>query len=169
MLHTMQKFSYYIIVGLVAVVLLCGCSLTKKKPVVDHLSHKNNQDIEQQLLDTAQSIERSLALLAMSQEANNPPLINTAPLLTPEGGMGGTADIDWTGPIEPLLRKLADLTDYKLKVLGSEPSIPIIVSITQTKAVIADIVKNASLQAGKQANIMIFPANKIIELRYRSG
>ena len=108
-------------------------------------------------------------MLAMTQESNNHPIINTAPLVTPEGGMGGTADIDWTGPIEQLLHKLADLTDYKVKILGAEPAIPIIVSITQTKAVIADILKNASLQAGKRANIMVFPANKIIEIRYNSG
>lgn len=167
MYNILQKFLLIIIINLTTC-LVCGCSLTNKKPNPEPVAC-NNKEIEKQLLDTAQSIERSLALLAMSQESNNPPLINTAPLLTPEGGMGGTADIDWTGPIEPLLRKLADMTDYNLKILGSEPTIPIIVSITQNKAVIADIVKNASLQAGRQANIMVFPANKIIELRYRSG
>ena len=147
---------------------LFGCSLTKKK-THEAANVVNNKEIEQQLIETAQSIERSLAVLAMTQESNNPPLINTAPLITPEGGMGGTADIDWTGPIEPLLHKLADMTDYNLKILGNDPAIPIIVSITQNKAVIADIVKNASLQAGKRATVMVFPANKVIELRYRSG
>jgi defect-in-organelle-trafficking protein DotD len=164
---------------IISIVMVCislfGCSLTKKKaetvPKEKSTTKEvvNNKEIEQQLIETAQSIERSLATLAMTQENNNPPLINTAPLITPEGGMGGTADIDWTGPIEPLLHKLAEMTDYNVKVLGNEPSIPIIISITQNKAVIADILKNAGLQAGKRANVMVFPANKIIELRYSSG
>lgn len=128
-----------------------------------------NQSIEEQLITSAKSIEKSLANLAASQEMNNIPVLNTAPLITPEGGMGHTADIDWTGPIEPLLQKIAAMTNYNLKILGSPSTIPIIISITQTKAIIADILKNASLQAGKRVNIVVFPANKIIELRYRFG
>ena len=61
-----------------------------------------DSDIGSQLVASARSIEKSLATLAAAQEINNIPVLNTAPLLTPEGGMGGTADIDWTGPLEPL-------------------------------------------------------------------
>lgn len=125
-----------------------------------------DKEVQKELIAAARSIESSLALLARTQADNNVPLLNTIPLITPEGGMGGTADIDWTGPIEPLIRKLADMTDYKLKILGSEPTIPIIVSISQDKAVIADILKNAGMQAGKRANIVVFPANRVIEVRY---
>lgn len=147
---------------------LIGCSVTNKKSTTTTTDLSPANEIEQQLLATAQSIERSLATLAMAQETNNPPLINTAPLVTAEGGMGGTADIDWTGPVEPLLHKLAEMTNYHLKVLGNEPAIPIIISITQNKTIIADILKNACLQVGKRANIMVFPATKIIELRYNA-
>jgi defect in organelle trafficking protein DotD len=157
--------------NLYLVIILCaslsGC-ITKKQPKHPENSI-NNAEIESQLTDIARSIERSLGTLALTQETTNPPLLNTAPLVTPEGGMGGTADIDWTGPIEPLIQKLAEMTDYKLKVLGTSPAISIIVSITQQKAIIADILKNTSLQAGKRANIMVFPANRVIELRYRAG
>lgn len=125
-----------------------------------------NNMVEQELLAASRSVQNSLALLARAQEEHTMPLLNTTPLVTPEGGMGGTADIDWTGPIEPLVRKLAEMTDYKLKVLGSDPGIPIIISISQNKAVIADILKNAGMQAGKRASIVVFPANRVIEIRY---
>lgn len=149
---------------------LIGCSSVIQKSEVERpVTVVKNPEIEKQLAEAAISIERSLGTLAMTQETSNPPLLNTAPLVTPEGGMGGTADIDWTGPIEPLIHKIADMTDYRLKVLGNEPAIPIVVSISQNKAVIADILKNTSLQAGKRANIMVFPANRVIELRYRTG
>ncbi len=127
-----------------------------------------NSEVETQLIAASRSVETSLSLLARSQDDKSMALLNTAPLITPEGGMSGTADIDWTGPIEPLVRKLADMTDYKLKILGNAPAIPIIVSIFENKAVIADILKNAGMQAGKRANIVVFPANRVIEVRYAS-
>src|SRR5437867_2033513 len=57
--------------------------------------------VEGQLMASAKSIERSLAVLAGAEEAENAPILNTGPLVTPEGGMGGTIDIDWTGPVGP--------------------------------------------------------------------
>ena len=153
----------------------CSCSRIKnrvnraKNNISNNKYPTNDTDIGSQLASAAKSIEKSLAILAASQEINNIPVLNTIPLITPEGGMGTTADIDWTGPLEPLLEKLANMTNYNLKIMGTTPSIPIIVSITQEKAIIADILKNACLQAGKRANIVVFPASKIIELRYRFG
>ena len=146
---------------------LTGCNSALSKST-DYNTARTpiNNDIAAELLAAAKSVESSLALLARNQDDSNIPLLNTAPLLTPEGGMSGTADIDWTGPIEPLVRKLADMTDYKLKILGNAPAIPIIVSISQDKAIIADILKNAGMQAGKRANIVVFPANRVIEVRY---
>lgn len=143
--------------------------LNNNDHVIISSKSSTDADIGGQLVAAARSIEKSLATLAAAQEISNIPVLNTAPLLTPEGGMGGTADIDWTGPIEPLLEKIASMTDYTLKTLGSKPTIPIIVSVTQNHAIIADILKNASLQAGKRASVVVFPANKIIELRYRFG
>ena len=144
--------------------LLAGCSAVKKQGATS--TKPKMSKIEQELLSTARSIEKSLGTLSLTTNNTALPLLNTSQLVTPEGGMGGTADIDWTGPLAPLIKKIADLSDYHIKVLGKEPAIPIMVSIVQSKAVIADILKNAGLQAGRRANIMVFPQNRIIELRY---
>jgi len=145
---------------------LVGCVGT---PLKHHTKNSvETLTLEKKLVEAANSIERSLGTLAMLQEHKAPPLLNTEPLITPEGGMGVCADIDWTGPIEPLIRKLAELTNYRVKILGNEPAIPIVVSISQEKAIVADILKNAGLQAGKRANLLVFPANRIIEIRYEA-
>jgi defect-in-organelle-trafficking protein DotD len=163
----MNKIYFKTIICIILGLNLLGCSSALRQNTQASASKvPYNSVVEQELIAAAKTIEGSLALLARSQEENNVPLLNTAPLVTPEGGMSGTADIDWTGPIEPLVRKLADMTDYKLKVLGNAPTIPIIVSISQDQAVIADILKNAGMQAGKRANIVVFPANRVIEVRY---
>lgn len=148
------------------IITLAGCS---GSPLTHNTrANVDTSELEQKLVVAAESIERSLGTLALLQESKTPPLLNTAPLITPEGGMGGCANIDWTGPIEPLVRKIAEMTDYRVKVLGNEPAIPIIVSISQDKVVLADVLKNAGLQAGKRASIYVFPANRVIEIRYEA-
>ncbi len=157
----------YIVIGVLTGCQLTGCNSALRQNVQANASNvPYNVSVEKDLLTSAKTIENSLALLARAQTDENVPLLNTTPLVTAEGGMGNTADIDWTGPIEPLIRKIADMTDYKLKILGNSPTIPIIVSISQDQAVIADILKNAGMQAGKRANIVVFPANRVIEVRY---
>lgn len=125
-------------------------------------------NIESQLLNTAKSIEQSLTTLAAAEKAESPPILNTAQLITSEGGMGGKVDVDWTGPIGPLVVKLGALTNYRVKFLGTEPAIPILISINAKETVIADVLQNASLQTGKRAHILVFPASRLIEVRYLS-
>jgi len=128
----------------------------------------DNDEIRTGLLTAATSIESHLAELKAAQQQRKPALLNTAKLITPEGGLGGSADIDWTGPIAPLINSIAKRTDYRMKILGSEPAIPVIVSITQKNAILADILKNAGMQGANRASIVVYPETRIIELRYQS-
>lgn len=123
-------------------------------------------DVEKQLKKTAISVEDSLRTLALTQQVYAKEPINTDILVTPQGGMGGTANIDWSGPIEPLLEKIGNLTHYRVKVLGSLPAVPIIVTLSARDQVIADILKDAGIQAGKRANLVVYPTSRVIELRY---
>lgn len=124
--------------------------------------------VETQLIKTAKSIERSLSVLAAAQQAEDPPILITGPLVTPEGGMGGTMDIDWTGPVGPLVERIARMTNYRVKFLGTEPAIPIVVSITGRRLVVAEVLQNVSFQAVKRAHVLVFPTNRVIEVRYTS-
>ena len=124
------------------------------------------QTVDEQLLQAASSIEKSLFVLAAAEKVENPPILNTAPLITPEGGMGGFIDVDWTGPLGPLVDKIAKLSGYRVKTLGNEPPIPVVVSISAKQAILAEVLQNASFQAGRKATILVFPSNRVIEVRY---
>lgn len=126
----------------------------------------DDQSSEERLVSAAESIDKSLNTLAAAQQAKSPPVLRIGPLITPAGGMGEKADIDWVGPIGPLLDKIACMTDYRVKTLGEAPAIPIVVSITSKNTVIAEILQNASLQAGQRTQILVYPENRVIELRY---
>lgn len=164
MINQYQKCLIMSIVLMPLLVNLTACAPVK--PAVPANYGSQDIDINERLSCVAKSIEQSLRTLAAAQETEAMNAINTAPLITAKGGMGCKANLDWSGPIEPLLKEVARLTHYKVKVLGNSPAIPIIVSITADGRVMADILKDAGLQAGKRANLVVYPASKIIELRY---
>jgi defect-in-organelle-trafficking protein DotD len=126
-------------------------------------------DVEYQLMKSAMSVEDSIRTLAGTQDIFTKNAINTDILVTPQGGMGELASIDWSGPIEPLLEKIGLMTRYRVKVLGPIPPIPVIVSISCRERLVADILKDAGLQAGKRANLVVYPTSRIIELRYSAN
>ena len=144
-------------VVLSSTILSSGCAETKKY---------NMTDVDYQLLQSAMAVEDSLRTLAAAQETEAQQAINTDILVTPQGGMGGKATLDWSGPIEPLLQRIAQMSTYRFKVLGPIPPIPVIVTIAAQDRVIADILKDAGLQASKRANIVVYPKHRVIELRY---
>ena len=121
---------------------------------------------ETELSRLARSIEHSLRTLAAAEQVPIATALNTDPLLTADGNMGKKITLDWSGPIQPLIQQLADMTGYQLKTFGNAPAIPVIVSVVATNTTIADVVKDAGLQAGARANVVVFPKNKVIELRY---
>ncbi|HET9843242.1 MAG TPA: type IVB secretion system lipoprotein DotD, partial [Gammaproteobacteria bacterium] len=123
-------------------------------------------NVDQQLSSAAYSVQESLHALAAAKEPHELNAINTELLVTPEGGMGNPVTIDWSGPLEPLLYRLGGLSHYSVKVLGPSPAIPIIVTMHVENRRVADILKDAGLQAGNRANIVVYPESKIIELRY---
>ncbi len=165
----------YAILTVLSLTLQSACSVLQATPPQStpmNLSSTGSKDpfnprtIEDQLVHAAESIEQSLGVLAAAEQAESPPILDTAPLITPEGGMHGKVDLEWTGPLAPLVQKIADLSHYRVKFLGKEPPIPILISISAKAALMADVLQNASLQAGKRAYILVFPKDKIIEVRY---
>lgn len=145
------------ITSLIPVMILAACS---SKPTYQMT------DVDKHIELAALSVEESLRTLALTQQVNAKEPINTDILVTPQGGMGGVTSIDWSGPIEPLLEKIGNLTRYRVKVLGPIPPVPVIITLAAREQVIADILKDAGIQAGKRANLVVYPTSRVIELRY---
>lgn len=140
---------------------LTGCQLPKRPPRVAPLTIA-----EQQLLDTASSIEMSLRELAASNAKPARNALNTEPLMTTRGGMAHPVNIDYAGPIGPLLDKIGKMAQYQVKVLGPTPAVPVIVSVHGKSRPLAELLKDAGLQLGERGDVVVYPQNRIIELRY---
>ncbi len=120
---------------------------------------------ESKLAEAATHVTQSLAQLEQMQKASTPPEKQVVDI--ERYHVLGTASLDWTGPIEPLMTTIAKQLDYKLRVLGKQPAVPIIISITADNTPLADIIKDTDFQAGTKANVYVYPHLKILELQYQ--
>jgi defect-in-organelle-trafficking protein DotD len=153
-------------------IILGGCTSTVKNEVSLHYvpvnqapAELNNQDAQVQLAEAASSVGKSLQQLSAMQMAVTPK--TSVPEIDAQTtGMTQSASLDWYGPVLPLLEQIGKATGYKVQVLGDAPSIPLIVSISVNNQVMADILRNVAYQAHNKADIQVYPAKRVIELRY---
>jgi len=74
--------------------------------------------------------------------------------------------VDWTGPIEPIARTLADRAGYQMQVNGDRPPAPVIVSVVAREKSVVEVLRDIGLQAGQLANVVVDPERRIVELNY---
>lgn len=143
---------------LISLLLLGGCA---PRPVEIHL---DNQDAS--LAEASYSVSRSISSLSEIAQAAHPlPKLDPPP--NPASyGMGGLASVDWSGPVEQIVRQIAKMTGYRLRILGTAPAIPVLVTVYDKNMVVADILRDIGFQAGRRATIVVYPESRVIEIRY---
>ncbi len=123
-------------------------------------------DTDASLAEASYAVSRSMTRLSETAEAAHP-LPQLPPSPDPASyGMAGKTSVDWSGPVEPLVREMAKVTGYHLRVLGKEPAIPLMVSVYNQNTMIADILRDVGFQCGRRATVAVYPDDRIIELRY---
>jgi defect in organelle trafficking protein DotD len=143
--------------------LLSACAT---KPVVLPPEPPPDHSAYVALAEAAGSVSNTITQLGETEQAAYPPKSISTPPSPASYGMDMPTTIEWNGPIKPLVQQIANATNYKLKVLGNAPSIPVIVSVSAKNKPIGDILRDAGYQCGKKAQIVVFPTTKHIELRY---
>ncbi len=145
-------------VGLITLFLLFGCA---QDPAMQA------QRSDPAMVDTAEaatSVSRALNDLANVKNVQNklvreedtaPPLVLTR-LIT----------IDWSGPVEPVLKQIAQASQMRLKVLGHEPAIPVLVTLDRQDTMAYELLQDIRGQANGRANVVVFPTSGVIELHY---
>ena len=140
--------------------LMYACAAPKPQPGY------NINSTESSLAEASYSVSRSMVDLAETAQAAHP-VPNLAPPPNPATyGMAGLTSVDWSGPIEPLIKQMAFASNYRLRVLGTPPAIPVIVTVYQKNAMLGDILRDVGYQAGRRASVVVFPESRVIELRY---
>jgi len=128
-----------------------------------------DEQSQEQIAEAATAVGRSLQELSAVQMTVHPPQKLRRPFNPQAIGMSKLASISWTGPVKPLLAKIAQATNYKLRVIGKKPNLPVLVSLNIHNKPIADILRNVTYQVVMKANIAVYPKSRTIELRYHGN
>jgi defect in organelle trafficking protein DotD len=146
--------------------LLSGCASQSLPNSLAPTLHTSSDDASVKLAEAASSVSRSLNELKALEKASFPPITKPLPYPSASGLEKTVASIDWSGPIEPLLYRIAKLVQFHLEIIGKHPAVPVLVTISSQNTPLSYILRDANLQAGQKANIVVYPGIKTIELRY---
>ncbi|OGT26870.1 MAG: hypothetical protein A3I77_05795 [Gammaproteobacteria bacterium RIFCSPLOWO2_02_FULL_42_14] len=158
------------------VTLLSGCDSKKivdlnlKYLPTDYTpARTTDKEAQAQIAEAATAVGQSLQELSAVQMTVHPPQKLQKPFNPNAVGMDKLASVNWTGPVEPLLKQIAAATQYHLKVIGKHPAIPAIVSLDMHNKPIADILRNIIYQIVMKANVAVYSSSRTIELRYKGN
>jgi defect in organelle trafficking protein DotD len=121
--------------------------------------------VSQSLLAAAERTSEALDRLSLVEQTRtpvpDPGRINQAP-----PGLDKLANIDWNGPLAPLVARIAAEGGYEFKAVGDEPAVPIVVDITRDNETLVEILRNVGYQATGRALVSVDVAQRRIEVRY---
>ena len=158
----MTKYTNIVIFFLLSFLSACCC-----RNVPDQLPPPAAETATIKLAEAADSINKSLITLAKYEQTDFPCCaLHCFPNNACLNNMPRSVSIDWSGPIEPLLLKIAYASCYKFRVLGVKPAIPVMITISAHDTPMADILRDTAFQALTKAQVMVYPQERIIELRY---
>lgn len=74
--------------------------------------------------------------------------------------------LDWSGPIAPLVEKLANRAGYRFQVQGDEPAVPVVVNVTAVEKPVIEVLRDIGLQSGQRADIVVDAERQMVEVSY---
>ena len=121
------------------------------------------------LAEAAGSVSQSLLELAAVDKANMAPQAAKRYPTVAKMQIPGVSSIGWNGPIQPLLKQIADAAGFRLVVAGKAPAIPIMVLVRAQERSNAEIVQDAALQADNRATVITNAPMHTLYLTYHGG
>ena len=156
----------------VATTLLGGCALIggRPTPLPDQpIEDPYSKGLEQ----AANDISDSLRVLAETKNAD------TLTLMPPDKreqvvwqsnytppGMDARISLDWVGPVDPVLKMISEAADYDYRIIGKKPVVDHFIRLKHQSSPAIDILRDAGVQVGSVAEVVVFPSTRLIELRY---
>jgi defect-in-organelle-trafficking protein DotD len=107
----------------------------------------------------------ALQTLASVEQARNPGVSLQMPPTAPVE-LRRIVSVDWTGPIEPIAKSMADRAGYQMHVNGQRPPTPIIISLVAREKSVVEVLRDIGLQAGQHADVVVDPEHRLVEVNY---
>ena len=143
---------------LLCFLILSGCAKPPASAVQDNTGAS--------LSEASYAVSRSIVSLSETAQAAHPLPALDPPPSPASYGMAGLTSIDWSGPVEPLINQIARAANYRVRVLGVPPAIPVLVTLYDKNRMLADVLRDVGYQCGRRATVVVYPESRVIELRY---
>lgn len=158
------------IVAALSVAALAGCQTAPPQQMP--LAPQADADVTAKLAQTAVQASESMQRLAQMRVNGRSMQPTDTPAIPP--GLEVPVSIEWVGPLNGLVEKIAGMTGYKFSgELGNRPAIPVVVSVKQVDRTAWFLIENADSQAHPAANIIVRPDSRELLVQYpptiRSG
>lgn len=152
-----------------SLVVMCLATLTVG--CTSHMVNNNNQlavepdKISLQLTSAVDRASAALQTLAAVEQKRTPSHSVAAVPEAPVQLMR-TVTFDWTGPVEPVVRKMAERASYKFRIQGDQPPVPVIVNVTAVEKPVIEVLRDIGLQAGNRATVVVDAERQVVEISY---
>lgn len=127
----------------------------------------SSKSAEEQIAEAAASVSHAIQELAAVERANAEKPAVIAPIKPINDKMTEVASVDYQGPAEPLLRRIAKICDLSFNTLGHNANTPIMVSLYSRRVPITELLRDISFQIQKQATMVLDPKSQSLELHYQ--
>jgi len=121
--------------------------------------------VDLMLADAADRATRALETLS-AMEQTKMPLKSVAIVPDAPQELQRAVTFDWTGPVEPLVEELARKAGYQYGVIGSQPPLPITITLRATNKPLINVFRDIGVQMGARADLKVDAQSRLIELQY---
>ena len=139
-----------------------GYSLnTKRDPQVV----ANPDKVSLMLAEAADKASNALQTLA-AIEQSSAPAVAVQPIHNAPPELMRAMTLTWYGPVEQLLKKLADRASYSFMTVGNQPPVPLVVSMDVENQPVIETLRDVGLQLGTRGDVKVDSTRRMVELHY---
>ncbi len=157
-----QKYMLPLFLG---TLLLSACTTANAVKMQDPQVVATPDRVTAMLADAADKASNALQTLAAVEQAKAPSAdlarIENAPI-----ELRRAVTVSWIGPVDNIVKMMADRASYTFDVLGDMPPVPVVVNIDAENRPIVDILRDIGLQLGGRADVRVDPNRRVVELHY---
>lgn len=159
-----HKRLFALVPWLLLTLLCAGCANTTSYRRPPYNAPSDDASIK--LAEAANSVSDSMLEMARIEKVISPPNKDNTLTIPNTYNLQTHASVDWSGPLGELTQRIAHAAHFRLRVLGQEPTLPVLISLNRQDQSLAELLRDIDYQAGNKASIRVYPNSQVIELRY---
>ena len=150
-----------------ACAVLSGCAWFRGPPEAPAAVAPGEDAVAQQLAEAAGRAEEALGRLSRIEATRDPITWAGAPEIVPEALLREVS-LDWTGPLGELAARLASLSGYGYREVGTPAVQPVIVDVHSEQRPLIAVLREVGHQGGTRVKVIVDARRELVEVVHRA-